>query len=106
MANSKLEHLVKEKKQKKEYIGPAQVKVKKSIDIDKFPHAIVDGKFIAVKDQWLIYERKRSGKPTLHFGRFLGIDKDGNVNIWDETLQQCFGFNINETVPLIRIFER
>lgn len=106
MSNSKLEALVKEKKKKKEYDGPAQLKVKKSIDITKFAEAIVDGKLVVEDGGWVIYERKRSGKPMLHIGRVQSVDEKGNVSIWDETMQQCFGFNLNETVPVIKVYER
>jgi hypothetical protein len=106
MSNSKLEALIKEKKPKKEYVGPAQLKVKKSVDINKFADAVVEGKMIVPVDGWVIYERKRSGKPVLHMGRILNVDDDGNVNIWDETMQQCFGFNLNGTIPIIKVYEK
>ena|ERR1044072_440080 len=73
----------------------------RKVDFDQLLPAIVDGKFIAKKGDEIALRRPRSADQVLvTVCTVMKVEDDGWVNLWDETLGQCFGFNVNTDVTI------
>ena len=85
------------KKEKKTTRAP---KIK--FDFDKAENAIVDGKFIIGIGEKVIIQRVRLEKKQVSLCIFKGIEKNGDVTMWDQTVSQFFSFNVNDP-PIVKI---
>lgn len=93
--------LVEEKPEKSKVEGPKPKKVKKSLKVESLPDAVVEGKLVAEVGSELIASRYKDGKDRLVVLTLKKVDEDGLVHAWDETAQQWFNFNLNQTIPKI-----
>jgi len=77
---------------------------KLKIDMSKLPDAVVDGKLLAPVGSKVFFERRLDGKSTaVHEGLIKFVSEDGSVEIWDETREQLFCFNLKQMVPTIKL---
>jgi hypothetical protein len=82
-----------------------KVRAKKiKVDMSKLASAVVDGKLVVPVGSKVLFERRLDGKSTaIHEGFVKHVSEDGSVEIWDETREQLFCFNLNQPIPNIRI---
>lgn len=73
--------------------APRKEKVK--ANIDELDDAVVDGKLVVPLRGRVLFERKAGVKTEIHLG-YVHTVSDGAVNIWDETINQFFVFNLLE----------
>lgn len=75
---------------------PAQRTKKVKFDFSKAADAIVDGKFIVSLGDRVVVERIRYDKKQVSVCIFKGVEKNGDVTMWDDTVSQFFSFNLND----------
>lgn len=74
------------------------------INMSQLPDAVVDGKLVVPVGGRVLFERRLDGKSTaIHEGFVKHVSEDGSVEIWDETREQLFCFNLNQPIPNIRV---
>jgi len=87
----------KEEKQRK----PRQKRLK--IDLSKLEDAVIDRKLMSSLGEKVYFERTLDGRSTtIHEGFIKHTSEDGSVEIWDETREQLFCFNLNQEIPKIK----
>ncbi len=86
-------------KEKKKVFTPRKKKVK--VDMSILPPAIFEGRFIVKLKGRVVFERTLNGKTELHLGTVTSHDAEaGYVGLWDETREQCYGFDIANPPPI------
>lgn len=74
------------------------------VDMSKLADAVVDGKLVVPVGGKVFFERRLDGKSTaIHEGFVKHLSEDGSVEIWDETREQLFCFNLNQPIPKVRV---
>lgn len=84
---------VEKKSPEKKPREPRKVKIK--LDIDDLDDAIVDGMLTVPLRSKVLFERVVNQKVEIHMG-FVHTVADGAVNIWDETANRFFVFDVHE----------
>jgi hypothetical protein len=94
-----------EKKQKELKTGPLPKKVRRGFDLTTLTDLIIEGKLTAPVGSEVIMARFRDGKTTLHTGYIHSFnEKTGNIEIWDETVNQYFAYCVNElSLPTVKV---
>jgi len=90
---------VQEKKEK-----PRKQRVEKiKINISDLQDAVSEGKMLVGLGEKVFFERKLDGRqPAVHTGFVKSMLGDGTVEIWDETREQLYCFNLNQEIPKIK----
>jgi hypothetical protein len=86
------------KKEKKPAVRAKKVK----FDFNKAEDAIVGGRFIVQVGEKVVVLRERNEKKQVSLCIFKGIEANGDVTMWDETISQFFSFNTGDA-PLVKI---
>lgn len=81
---------------------PKERKKKIKFDFSIASDAIVDGKFIISLGEKVVIERTRYDKKQVSICTFKGIESNGDVTMWDDTVSQFFSFNIKDP-PLVKL---
>jgi hypothetical protein len=77
-------------------------KPKIKFDFNKAENAIVDGKLIVSIGEKIVVQRERNEKKQISLCIFKGLEPNGDVTLWDETVSQFYSFNLSDP-PIIRI---
>lgn len=86
--------MMRKAKEKKRIFTPRKRKVK--VDMNILPPAIFEGRFIVKMKGRVVFERTLNGKTELHLGTVVNYDEEGGyVSLWDETREQCYGFDMS-----------
>jgi len=72
------------------------------IDMAKLPEAIIDKKFIVPIGGTVYFERTLDKRTAIHEGKVFSVEETGTITIYDETRDQFFCFNVNQSVPHIK----
>lgn len=80
-------------------------RVKKiKIDMSKLADAVVDGKLVVPVGGKVYFERRLDGRSmAIHEGFVKHVSEDGGVEIWDETREQLFCFNMRQSIPTVKV---
>jgi hypothetical protein len=69
--------------------------------------AVVDGKLVVDVGDKVFFERiAPKGKMVVHEGVVKSVDPKGLVEIWDETKEQFYCFNLNQPLPVVKCHGR
>ena len=84
---------------------PERKRAKKvKADLTKLADAATVGKLLADIGSKVYFERfAPKGKKVIHEGYIRSVDEKGNVEIWDETKEQFYCFNLHQTIPTVKI---
>jgi len=88
---------------KKEKVKHKRIKNVK-IDMAKLEDAVVDGKFVVKLGERVAVKRIRNEKPQVSSCIFKGVEKNGDVTMWDENVTQFFSFNLSDKEVSVKIF--
>jgi hypothetical protein len=77
-------------------------KKKSKFDFKIAKDAIVDGQMQVNIGERVVIERERLGKRQISLCIFKGIEKNGDVTMWDETVSQFYCFNIGDP-PIVKL---
>lgn len=67
---------------------------KVKVDLSTLPDAVIDGKLTVPLKGRLYFVRTLAGKTSTHEGYVFSYDEaTGDINVWDETRSQFWGFN-------------
>ena len=82
---------------------PRRPKVK--VKLEDLPDAVVDGKLVAKIGDRVYFQRlAQKSKIAIHEGVVRGFDeKKGIVEIWDETVEQFYGFSLHQALPVVKL---
>jgi len=61
---------------------------------------VIEGKFVATKDDRLLLRRDYLPSPTLSYCKFMSAESDGCITLYDYTIGQAFCFNLKEAKRL------
>jgi hypothetical protein len=74
------------------------------VDMSKLPDAVVDGKLVVPVGGKVFFERRLDGRAAaIHEGFIKHVFDDGSVEIWDETREQLFCFNVRQAIPTVKV---
>ena len=83
--------------------GPKPKKVSKSFDLTKLVDLVIEGKVSSPSGTIVFFERTRDGRKAIHTGKVFTVSDTGNVEIWDETVNQFYTFNLLGPIPIVKI---
>ena len=90
---------VQEKKEAPRKSKPEKIK----LNLAEMQDAVVERKLVVELGGKVYFERKLDGRaPAVHVGFVKSILGDGTVEVWDETREQLFCFNLNQEIPKIK----
>jgi hypothetical protein len=72
------------------------------INLSVLADAVVDGKLIVPIGGKVYFERTLNKVTKTHEGVIKGVTEKGIVEIWDETVNQFFGFSLHQQLPVIK----
>lgn len=64
------------------------------LDFDALPNAVQDSKLVATLEQKVLLKRQRSNGDVVSVCQIMKAEDDGDVVLWDITLDQNFIFNV------------
>ena len=73
-----------------------------SIDFDAMSPAIVDGQLVSIEQSTRLVFKRADGVDSIYtFAYVMKAEANGDVTLYDETLQQRFLFNLNRDVRIV-----
>ena len=83
-------------------------RVSKKIDLDEMCHIHKDGELLIKKGDEVYFERLKESKPILCVGKIISVEPNKrtggqSVNIWDETHEECYGFDFPKDIELVKV---
>lgn len=75
---------------------------KVKVSFDALPSAIIDGKFVVPVKGRVFFQRTQYGKTEVHEGTVMSTSENGDVNLFDDTLQQCYFINLKQAEHVIK----
>ena len=75
---------------------------KLKVDMSALPDAVVDGKLVVEVGGKIYFERTLNKVTKVHEGIIKDVSDKGIVQVWDETIEQFYGFSLNQPLPVIK----